>query len=56
VLIMSRKPGDRIAIGDVIVVKVLEIRGGKVQLGIEAPRELKVAATEGPEPPETQKK
>ena len=32
-LVMTRKPGDAIAIGDRIVVKVLEIQGGKVQLG-----------------------
>ena len=55
-LIMSRKPGDTIAIGGQIVVKVMEIKGGRVQLGIEAPREIKVEATEAPERSELQRK
>ena len=55
-LIMSRKPGDTVTIGDRIVVKVMEIKGGRVQLGIEAPRDVKVGATEAPERQELQKK
>ena len=42
---MTRKAGEAIAIGDQVVVRILEIQGGKVQLGIEAPREVKVTAT-----------
>lgn len=48
---MTRKAGDSIAIGEGIVVRVLEVQGGKVQLGIEAPRDVKVrspAPTEAP--------
>ena len=50
-LVMTRKPGDTVTIGGGIVVKVMEIRGGRVQLGIEAPKDLKIAAAEAPEPP-----
>jgi len=53
---MSRKAGDTVAIGDQVVIKIVEIRGGKVRLGIEAPPELKIEASEGPQPPEPQGK
>ncbi len=36
-LILTRKIGEAIAINDNITIKVLEIRGGQVKLGIEAP-------------------
>ena len=41
-LILSRKLGEQIVIADNTVVTVLEISGGKVRLGIEAPREVSV--------------
>lgn len=41
-LVMTRKPGDTIAIGDRIVVKVLDVQGGKVQLGIDAPKDVRI--------------
>lgn len=36
-LILARRVGEAIAIGDAIVVSVLEIRGSQVRLGITAP-------------------
>lgn len=36
-LILTRRVGEAIAIGDAIVVSVLEIRGSQVRLGIAAP-------------------
>lgn len=36
-LILTRRVGEAIAIGDAIVVTVLEIRGSQVRLGIVAP-------------------
>lgn len=36
-LILTRRAGEAIAIGDAIVVSVLEIRGSQVRLGIAAP-------------------
>lgn len=41
-LVLARKPGQSIVIGENIVVTVLEVRGDQVRLGIEAPRELPV--------------
>lgn len=43
-LLLTRKVGDAIVIDGRIVVKVLDIQGGRVQLGIEAPKEVKVAS------------
>lgn len=36
-LLLSRKQGERIMIGDGIVITVVEIRDRKVRLGIDAP-------------------
>lgn len=41
-LILSRKPGERIVIDSDIVLEVVSIRGDKVILGIVAPREVPV--------------
>ena len=41
-LVLGRRPGENIRIGDDIKVIVLEMRGGQVKLGIEAPPEVKV--------------
>ena len=41
-LVLSRKKNERIVIDDKIVVTVVEIRGDKVRLGIEAPRDVPV--------------
>ena len=41
-LVLSRKKGESIIIRDNIVVTVVELRGDKVRLGIEAPRDVPV--------------
>lgn len=41
-LVLSRKRMEEIVIGHDIVVRVAEIRGDKVRLAIEAPREISV--------------
>ena len=41
-LVLSRKKDEKIVIGDNITVMVIEIRGDKVRLGIEAPKEITV--------------
>lgn len=41
-LILTRKVGERVTIGDDIVVTVLEIKGRQVRLGIEAPAHTRV--------------
>ncbi|MCI0749018.1 MAG: carbon storage regulator [Nevskiales bacterium] len=45
-LILTRRVGESITIGDRIVVKVLEVQAQKVQLGIEAPKDVKVTRPE----------
>jgi len=37
-LILTRKLGERITIGDDISITLLEIKGSQVRLGIEAPK------------------
>jgi len=46
VLVVSRKLGERILIGDKISVTVIKIAGGGVRIGIEAPREMPVVREE----------
>ena len=41
-LVLSRKKNESIIITDDIIVTVLEVRGDKVRLGIDAPREVTV--------------
>jgi carbon storage regulator len=41
-LVLSRQRDESIIIGDNIVVTVVDVRGDKVRLGIEAPREISV--------------
>ena len=41
-LIIARKPGEKITIGDETVITLLEIRENQVRLGIEAPRHISV--------------
>ena len=45
-LVLSRKAGERIWIGEDISVTVVRISGGGVRIGIEAPKELPVAREE----------
>ncbi len=41
-LVVSRKPGERVRIGESIEVTVLAVRGEQVSLGISAPREVPI--------------
>ena len=41
-LVLSRKKNESIIINDHIVVTVVEIRGDKVRLGIDAPKDVSV--------------
>lgn len=45
-LVLSRKHGEKIVIGDSITLMVVEIKGDKVRLGIEAPRDVAVHRSE----------
>ena len=41
-LVLSRKRNEQIVIGDKIVITIVDIRGDKVRLGVEAPGEVPV--------------
>lgn len=41
-LIITRKTGERITIGEDIIVTIIEVKGSLVKLGIEAPRSVSV--------------
>ena len=41
-LIITRKPGEKIMLGDDVVVQVMDISGNSVRIGIQAPRSLPV--------------
>lgn len=41
-LVLSRKKGESIRIGEGVTVTIVEIRGDKVRLGVEAPRDVPV--------------
>jgi carbon storage regulator len=63
-LVLSRKPGEKICIGSDITLTVLEVKGNRVRIGIEAPNQVAIlrrelddakdaflTANELPEPP-----
>lgn len=41
-LVLTRKVGEKIKIGDDTVIRVLEISKGNVKVGIEAPRDVSI--------------
>lgn len=45
-LVLSRKPGQKLQIGDNITITVLEVHGHVLRLGIEAPRDVRVLRAE----------
>ncbi len=45
-LVLSRKPGERILIGDNIAVTIVRIGPNNVRVGIEAPRETNIVREE----------
>ena len=55
-LVLSRKIGEKIIIGEDITITVLEVERTKVRIGIDAPRDLNIVrdelleAKEGREP------
>lgn len=45
-LVLTRKAGESIVIGKDVVITVLEVRGGQIRLGVDAPRNLTVHRAE----------
>ncbi|MCL4112082.1 UNVERIFIED_CONTAM: hypothetical protein GTU68_015716 [Idotea baltica] len=45
-LVLSRKAGERIRVGDDIVVTIVRVGPNSVRVGIEAPREMNIVREE----------
>lgn len=41
-LVLTRRSDESIRIGDDIIIRVVEVKGNQVRLGIEAPRHLRI--------------
>jgi carbon storage regulator len=41
-LILTRKPGEKIIIGGEITISILELRGDQARIGVDAPKTVKV--------------
>lgn len=45
-LVLARKLSEAICVGDEVRITIVEIRGGRVRLGIEAPRHIRIRRDE----------
>lgn len=45
-LVLSRRPGESVVVGDDITITVLEVRGDVIRIGIDAPRSVAVHRAE----------
>ena len=41
-LVLSRKPGEALRVGEEVEITVVEVKGDMVRLGIQAPRDVQV--------------
>ncbi|MGN7407814.1 carbon storage regulator CsrA [Sporosarcina sp. SAFN-010] len=41
-LVLSRKPNETIKIGDQIEVRIIEVKGDAIRIGIEAPKSVEI--------------
>ena len=41
-LIITRRPGEKIILGDDVVIEVIEVSGSSVRVGIQAPKSIPV--------------
>lgn len=41
-LVLSRKPGEQVVIGNNITIRVVEVIGNRVRIGIEAPDDVRI--------------
>jgi carbon storage regulator CsrA len=45
-LVLSRKPGEKIHVGSTITITVVHVRGNQVRLGIDAPDQVRILRAE----------
>ena len=45
-LVLSRRVGEAIIINDNIIIRVVDVKSGKIKIGIEAPRDVKILREE----------
>jgi len=45
-LALSRRPGEKVVIGDGITLTVIEVRGGRVRLAFDAPDQVRILRAE----------
>jgi carbon storage regulator len=50
-LVLSRKEGERLVIGEGIVITVVRIDGKRVRIGVQAPAEIGIRREEIPDDP-----
>ncbi|MDN4606794.1 carbon storage regulator CsrA [Sporosarcina highlanderae] len=41
-LVLSRKPNETIKIGDEIEIRIIEVKGDTIRIGIEAPKSVEI--------------
>ena len=41
-LVLTRKPGEKILIGDNVSLTVVEVKGDSVRIAVDAPRDIKI--------------
>ena len=45
-LVLTRRPGESIVVGQNIIITVIEIKGGQVRIGIDAPAHVPIRRRE----------
>jgi carbon storage regulator len=41
-LVLTRRPNESFFVGDEVNIKVLEVKGSQVKIGIDAPRDIQI--------------
>jgi carbon storage regulator len=41
-LIITRRPGERVMLGDDVIIQVIEVSGSNVRIGIDAPKSVAI--------------
>lgn len=54
-LILSRKPGEALTVSNDIEIKIIEVSGDRVKIGISAPSDVKILRSELSQTMETNK-